>query len=61
MRKIAIVYDELLSVIKEAESSEVIKKLSFALKDVEGFPTPHNINDIDSEEQEEIVLWVDQS
>ena len=30
--KIAIVYDELLSVIKEAESSEVIKKLSFALK-----------------------------
>ena len=59
--KIAIVYDELLSVIKEAESSEVIKKLSFALKDVEGFPTPHNINDIDSEEQEEIVLWVDQS
>lgn len=59
--EIAIVYDELLSVIKDAESSEVIKKLSFALKDVEGFPTPHNVNDIDSEEKDEIVLWVDQS
>lgn len=59
--EIAIVYDELLSVIKDAESSEVIKKLSFALKDVEGFPTPYNVNDIDSEEKDAIVLWVDQS
>ena len=58
---IAAVYDELLSVIKDTESKDIVKQLTLNLKDITGFPVPADINDITAQEKDEIIYWVDQS
>lgn len=58
---IAAMYDELLSVIKDTESKEIVKQLTSNLKDITGFPVPADLNAITAQEKDEIICWVDQS
>ena len=58
---IAAVYDELLSVIKDTESKDIMKQLILNLKNITEFPVPSDINNITAQEKDEIIYWVDQS
>lgn len=58
---IACIYDEFLSVIRDTEKSNSIKQLVLGMKDIEGFPVPTDINNMTSDEKEEIDLWADKS
>ena len=58
---IAAVYDELLSVIKDTESKDIMKQLTLNLKNITEVPVPSDINNITAQEKDEIIYWVDQS
>ena len=52
-------YDELLSVIKDTESKEIVKQLTSNLKDITGFPVPADLNAITAQERMKLFAgWI---